>query len=66
MDDVAHDSKALFIIGSIQRTAPSVRDQAQASGSQRGIPLVVADPRQIDITDFAALHLRQRPGTTSP
>ena len=25
--------------------------------------LVVADPRKIDITEFAALHLRQKPGT---
>ena len=30
---------------------------------QRGVKLVVADPRQIDITEFATLHLRQRPGT---
>ncbi|MBI5349722.1 MAG: molybdopterin-dependent oxidoreductase, partial [Chloroflexi bacterium] len=25
--------------------------------------LVVADPRKIDITEFATLHLRQKPGT---
>ncbi len=30
---------------------------------QRGMKLVVADPRRIDITDFATLHIRQRPGT---
>ena len=30
---------------------------------QRGVKLVVADPRRIDITEFATLHLRQRPGT---
>jgi formate dehydrogenase major subunit/formate dehydrogenase alpha subunit len=29
----------------------------------RGAKLVVADPRKIDIVDFATLHLRQRPGT---
>jgi len=33
---------------------------------RRGIPLIVADPRQIDITEFATLHLRQRPGTDVP
>ena len=27
------------------------------------MPLIVADPRKIDLTEFAALHLRQRPGT---
>jgi formate dehydrogenase major subunit/formate dehydrogenase alpha subunit len=30
---------------------------------RRGLQLVVADPRAIDITEFAALHLRHRPGT---
>ena len=25
--------------------------------------MVVADPRKIDISEFAALHIRQRPGT---
>jgi len=30
---------------------------------QRGAKLVVADPRKIDVTEFATLHLRQRPGT---
>jgi formate dehydrogenase major subunit/formate dehydrogenase alpha subunit len=30
---------------------------------QRGVPLVVADPRAIDITEFATLHLRHTPGT---
>lgn len=28
-----------------------------------GAKLVVADPRKIDITEFATLHIRQRPGT---
>src|SRR5262249_8387615 len=30
---------------------------------RRGVPVVVADPRKIDITEFAVLHLRQKPGT---
>ena len=30
---------------------------------QRGVKLVVADPRAIDITEFASLHLRHTPGT---
>ncbi len=29
----------------------------------RKMKLVVADPRKIDITEFATLHIRQRPGT---
>jgi formate dehydrogenase major subunit/formate dehydrogenase alpha subunit len=27
------------------------------------VPIVVADPRKIDIAEFAAIHLRQKPGT---
>jgi formate dehydrogenase major subunit/formate dehydrogenase alpha subunit len=30
---------------------------------QRGAKLIVADPRRIDITEFATLHLQQKPGT---
>ena len=30
---------------------------------QRGAKLIVADPRKIDLTDFATLHLRHNPGT---
>jgi formate dehydrogenase major subunit/formate dehydrogenase alpha subunit len=30
---------------------------------QRGLKVVVADPRKIDITEFSVLHLRHRPGT---
>ncbi|MEJ2448462.1 MAG: molybdopterin-dependent oxidoreductase, partial [Anaerolineales bacterium] len=30
---------------------------------KRGAELIVADPRKIDLTDFAVLHLRQKPGT---
>lgn len=30
---------------------------------QRGAKLIVADPRQIELTDFATLWLRQKPGT---
>ena len=30
---------------------------------RRGTKVVVADPRRIDITEFAVLHIRQKPGT---
>ena len=30
---------------------------------RRGVKLVVADPRRIDMVDFATLYLRHRPGT---
>jgi len=33
---------------------------------RRGVKLVVADPRRIDMTEFATLHIRQKPGTDIP
>jgi formate dehydrogenase alpha subunit len=64
MEDVARDAQALFIIGSnTTEQHPVFGAQLRQAIIRRGIPLVVADPRQIDITEFAALHLKQRPGT---
>ena len=31
--------------------------------AKRGLKIVVADPRKIDLSEFASLHLRQRSGT---
>lgn len=64
MNDVARDSKALFIIGSnTTEQHPVFGARLRQAVVHRGIPLIVADPRQIDIAEFAALHLKQRPGT---
>ena len=64
MDDVAHEAQALFIIGSnTTEQHPVFGARLRQAVLKRGIPLVVADPRQIDITEFATLHLKQRPGT---
>jgi formate dehydrogenase major subunit/formate dehydrogenase alpha subunit len=64
MDDVARDAQALFIIGSnTTEQHPVFGAKLRQAVLRRGIPLVVADPRQIDITEFATLHLKQRPGT---
>ncbi len=64
MNDVARDAQAIFIIGSnTTEQHPVFGTKLRQAVLQRGIPLVVADPRQIDITEFATLHLKQRPGT---
>jgi formate dehydrogenase major subunit len=64
MDDVARDAQALFIIGSnTTEQHPVFGTRLRQAILQRGIPLIVADPRQIDITEFATIHLKQRPGT---
>ena len=64
MDDVAREAQALFIIGSnTTEQHPVFGAKLRQAVLKRGIPLVVADPRQIDITEFATLHSKQRPGT---
>jgi formate dehydrogenase alpha subunit len=64
MDDIARDAQALFIIGSnTTEQHPVFGAKLRQAVINRRIPLIVADPRQIDITEFATLHLKQRPGT---
>lgn len=64
MDDVANEAKAFFIIGSnTTEQHPVFGTMLRRAVRYRGAKLVVADPRKIDITEIATLHLRQRPGT---
>ena len=54
---------AIFVIGSNTTECHPVIGAAIKRAAQRGVPLVVADPRAIELTEFAALHLRQKHGT---
>ena len=64
MDDVAQQAQAMLIIGSnTTEQHPVFGAMIRQAALNRKIKLVVADPRKIDITEFATLHLRQRPGT---
>jgi formate dehydrogenase major subunit/formate dehydrogenase alpha subunit len=64
MDDVAKEAKSFFIIGSnTTEQHPVFGTMLRRAVRFRGAKLVVADPRKIDITEFATLHIRQRPGT---
>ncbi len=64
MQDIADFSQAIFIIGSnTTEQHPVFGYKIRQAVLQRGIKLVVADPRRIPITDFATLHLRHKPGT---
>ncbi len=64
MDDVANQSKAMFVIGSnTTEQHPVFGTMIRQAVLRRGIKLIVADPRRIDLTDYATLHLRQKPGT---
>jgi formate dehydrogenase alpha subunit len=64
MADIAEQAQAIFIIGAnVTEGHPVFGTRIRQAVLRRGVPVVVADPRKIDITEFAALHLRQKPGT---
>ena len=54
----------IFVTGSNTTEAhPIIALRIKAAVRQHGARLIVADPRRIDLTRFAALHVRQRCGT---
>ncbi len=62
--DVAEHAQAIFIIGSnTTEQHPVFGSMIRQAVLQRGAKLVVADPRKIDIAEFATLHLRQKSGS---
>jgi formate dehydrogenase major subunit/formate dehydrogenase alpha subunit len=64
MDDVSQQAQAFFIIGSnTSEQHPVFGSMLRQAVRQRDAKLIVADPRKIDITEFATLYLRQKPGT---
>lgn len=62
--DIAKNAQCLFIIGSnTTEQHPVFGMQLRQAVKQRGIPLIVADPRRVPITQYATIHLRHKPGT---
>jgi formate dehydrogenase alpha subunit len=67
MQDIAENAKSMLIIGSnTTEQHPVFGAMIRQAVLQRQVKLVVADPRRVDITEFASLHLRHRPGTDIP
>jgi predicted molibdopterin-dependent oxidoreductase YjgC len=68
-DDIVTNAQSLFIIGSnTTEQHPVFGTMIRQAVLKRKVKLVVADPRRIDITEFASpafggLHLRHKPGT---
>jgi formate dehydrogenase alpha subunit len=63
-NDIANDSKIYFIIGSnTTENHPVLGMRIRQAVKERGAKLIVCDPRDIPITDFATLHIKQKPGT---
>lgn len=64
MDDVAHNAELFFVIGSnTTEQHPVFGTMLRRAVRFRGAKLIVADPRRIDLVDFAVLHLQHKPGT---
>ncbi len=62
--DIAEESQCIFIIGSnTTENHPVIGTKIRRAKRHRGAKLIVADPRRIDITQYADLHLQHRPGT---
>ncbi len=63
-DDIADDSQCYFIIGSnTTEQHPVLGMRIRQAIKRREAKLIVCDPRRIPITDYATLHIRQKPGT---
>jgi formate dehydrogenase alpha subunit len=63
-DDIADEAQIYFIIGSnTTENHPVLGMRIRQAVKRRGAKLVVCDPRSIPITQFATLHIRQKPGT---
>jgi formate dehydrogenase alpha subunit len=64
MDDIAEQANLIFVTGSnTTEQHPVFGTMLRQAVLRRGATLIVADPRKIDLTEFAALHLRMKPGT---
>lgn len=58
------DADLLFVIGSNTTEAhPIIGLEMKKAVRQFGAKLILLDPREIELANFAYLHLRQRPGT---
>lgn len=64
IEDITETAQAYLVIGSnTTEQHPVIGMRIRQAVRQRGAKLIVADPRKIDLTDFAVLHLRHKPGT---
>jgi formate dehydrogenase major subunit/formate dehydrogenase alpha subunit len=62
--DIAEESQCIFIIGSnTTEQHPVIGTKIRRANRFRGAKLIVADPRRIDIAEYADLFLQHKPGT---
>lgn len=64
IDDIMTYANSIFVIGSnTTEQHPVIGTFIRQAVLKRGVKLIVADPRRIDLTEFATLHLRLKSGT---
>ncbi len=64
MDDITAKAESIFVIGSnTTEQHPVFGTMIRQAVLKRDVKLIVADPRKIDLTEFATLHLWIKPGT---
>jgi formate dehydrogenase alpha subunit len=64
ISDIADDAAGYFVIGSnTTEQHPVIGIKIRKAVRERGARLIVADPRLIDLTEMADIHLQLRPGT---
>jgi formate dehydrogenase major subunit/formate dehydrogenase alpha subunit len=64
MDDIARDAQVVLVVGSnTTEQHPVLGMRLRRAVRERGLPIIVIDPRPIPLVQMAALHLRLRPGT---
>ncbi len=62
--DIVEHSQSIFIIGSnTTEQHPVIGTKIRRARRHRGAKLIVADPRRIDIADYADLYIRHKVGT---
>jgi formate dehydrogenase alpha subunit len=63
IDDIKYADAAIIIGSNTTEAHPVIGYELIRCVQENGLKLIVIDPRKIPITKYAALHLRQKPGT---
>ncbi len=64
--DIYHCDVAIITGSNMAESHPIIALQFKDAAMHHGTKLIVADPRRIEMVDFAVLWLQQRPGTDVP
>ncbi len=63
IDDIRYSDAAIIIGSNTTEAHPVIGYEIIRCVQENGLKLIVVDPRDIPITKYAAIHLKQRPGT---